>query len=237
LGCVRHARNLLLDKICVKYYFQLLVENPWIAWYPGDYINKTRTLTMAQHGAYLLLLWEYYINGPFLAKATPLLNVCQSKSEADAADVQLVLDQFFVRKGDFYHHERADEEIAKRVSIREQRKLYGQKGGLAKASRLLEQKASTSSSKNLHNHNHSNTKPNPPISPPPPRNGSNGILTVRDRRRLNEEIWRLMDKNCAMPLEEALQTACAELLLPIESARAAVDQAGMGDGLKKGKKK
>lgn len=116
------------------------MENPWVAWYPGDYINKTRSLTMGQHGAYTLLLWEYYTNGPLVAKASRLLNVCCSRTQADEQDMLSVLEQFFELRDGFYHHARADEEIEKRLRIREQRQLFGQKGGLAKATRLQEQK-------------------------------------------------------------------------------------------------
>jgi len=122
------------------------VKNPWVAWYPGEYIGKTRRLSMAQHGAYMLLLWEYYINGPLLANATDLLNVCCAKTEADQVDMAYVLERFFVLRDGFYYNERADEEIARRESIREKRKLVGQKGGLAKATVLLEQKARQSQS-------------------------------------------------------------------------------------------
>ena len=66
-------------------------------------------------------------------------------------------------------------------------------------------------------------KSNPPIPP----------LTVRDRRRLNEEIWRLMEKNAAMPIEEAMETACAELLLPLAAAKRAMAESGMSDALKR----
>lgn len=101
---------------------------------------------MAQHGAYMLLLWEYYINGPIEANASGLLGVCCGKNEAELVDVTYVLERFFVLKDGFWHNERADEEIEKRASIREKRKLLGKKGGLAKATNLLKQKARQSQS-------------------------------------------------------------------------------------------
>lgn len=70
-------------------------------------------------------------------------------------------------------------------------------------------------------------KPTPRIPPP-----SNGCITVRDRRRLNEEIYRLQDLNCAMTFEEALETACARLMLPLDIAKELVNNSGMGDALK-----
>lgn len=112
---------------------------------------------MAQHGAYMLLLWEYYINGPLVANATGLLNVCCAKSEADGIEVAYVLERFFVLRDGFYYHERADEEMKRRESIREKRQLVGKQGGLAKASRLLQQKPTQSQSQSQ-SHKEPNTK-------------------------------------------------------------------------------
>jgi hypothetical protein len=71
---------------------------------------------------------------------------------------------------------------------------------------------------------------NPP-SPPLKKGGTS--LTVRDRRRLNDEIWRLMDNRPTMQLGEALETACAELLIPLDQAWAAAEASGFGEAQKK----
>jgi hypothetical protein len=42
-----------------------------------------------------------------------------------------------------------------------------------------------------------------------------------------------MDRNQKMQLDEAIETACAEMLLPLDAARAAAIEAGLGDGLRK----
>ena len=70
-----------------------------------------------------------------------------------------------------------------------------------------------------------------PLLIPPP--SGREVLTIRDRRQLNQELWRLMDK-CPMPtMYEALQIACAKLLLPLEAARNAAIAAGLEDAIKK----
>lgn len=112
---------------------------------------------MAQHGAYMLLLWEYYINGPIEANANSLLAICCGKTSEDEVDINYVLERFFHLEDGFWRHHRADEEIEKRVSVSEKRKLVGRKGGLAKATNLLKQKATQSQSQS-----HIKTLPPPP---------------------------------------------------------------------------
>jgi uncharacterized protein YdaU (DUF1376 family) len=223
------SRNLILDLICVKHYFTS-VENPWVSWFAGEYLNKTRHLTMSQHGAYSLLLWEYYISGPIPAREQQVLNICLAHAEHEKADVAFVLSEFFTVENGFYHNARADEEISKRQDIRNKR---------VEAGKARHKPATKSSAHAEHMHtqsqSHINTKPTPPIIPPSPP-GGNGKLTVRDRRRLNDEIWRLMEAHPEMPLEEAMETACAEMLISIESARAAISEAGMEDALRRKKR-
>ncbi len=67
------------------------------------------------------------------------------------------------------------------------------------------------------------THPNPPFQ------GGN-ILTVRDRRHLNSEIFAIMQGN-KIGFQDALKTACARLLIPLEAAQRVVTEAGLGDAL------
>jgi hypothetical protein len=71
---------------------------------------------------------------------------------------------------------------------------------------------------------------NTPLTPLPSRRSE--LLTVRDRRRLDREVWRLMDMHKEITLAEALEIACAELMLPVEAARNAVIAAGLKDALR-----
>lgn len=113
----------------------------WYAWFPGDYASKTATLTLVEHGAYRVLLDHYYqMGGSVVANATDLLRVCRAFAEAEQAAVAKVLAQFFVERDGYYHHERADAELAKRALLREKRAEAGSKGGkqkVANATNLL----------------------------------------------------------------------------------------------------
>lgn len=82
---------------------------------------------MAQHGAYFLLLCHYYINGPLPANAQQLFIVCSAFAQAEQDAVLYVVDHFFEKRGEFYHNQRADEELEKRSNISIERKLAAAK--------------------------------------------------------------------------------------------------------------
>lgn len=113
----------------------------WYAWFPGDYASKTATLTLVEHGAYRVLLDHYYeMHGSMVANATLLLRVCRAFDPTEVAAVHAVLARYFVERDGYYHHERADAELAKRALLREKRAAAGSKGGkqkVANATNLL----------------------------------------------------------------------------------------------------
>ena len=65
--------------------------------------------------------------------------------------------------------------------------------------------------------------------PYPPSPGGN-LLTVRDRRHLNAEIYQAMQGN-KLTFEDAVKAACARLLIPLEAAWEVIRNAGLGDAL------
>jgi uncharacterized protein YdaU (DUF1376 family) len=98
------------------------MSNPWYPFYWRDYIADTGHLSLAEHGAYLMLLAHYYMTGaPLPANAEQLHRVCRAFADAERAACNSVLEQFFVLEGDAYHNARADKELAKSRSISEVR--------------------------------------------------------------------------------------------------------------------
>lgn len=94
-------------------------------WYPrycGDYQRKTAHLSLLEHGAYSVLLDHYYSTGnPLPANAEQLHRICRAFTDAEQAAVHSVIAQYFELSGYQYINTRADEEIAKRLEIKEKR--------------------------------------------------------------------------------------------------------------------
>ncbi|SAL10355.1 hypothetical protein AWB73_00098 [Caballeronia turbans] len=87
----------------------------WMPLYIGDYLADTSRLTTEQHGAYLLLIMDYWRNGAppdddeVLRNITRFSKFLWKKNRA-------ILENFFAVKDGRWTHSRIDEEIAKALS-------------------------------------------------------------------------------------------------------------------------
>lgn len=83
----------------------------WMPLYIGDYLADTNRLTTEQHGAYLLLIMDYWRNGPppddeeILQNVTRLSKFLWKKHGP-------VLQKFFTVENGVWRHKRIDEEMA-----------------------------------------------------------------------------------------------------------------------------
>jgi len=102
--------------------------------YPGDYAKKTARLTLAQHGAYTLLLDEIYVSeSPLPAGLDDLYRICRAMTKPEQDAVRTVADAFFPIGGDgLRHNQRAAEEMAAAAPAIEAARLNGRKGGRPK---------------------------------------------------------------------------------------------------------
>ena len=103
-----------------------MADNPWVPFYFADYLADTGTLSLAEHGAYLLLLAEAYRRGGKLecksnANASVLHRLCRCNDDADKAAVDAVLSQFFQRTASGFSHKRVQKVLARREEISEKR--------------------------------------------------------------------------------------------------------------------
>lgn len=103
--------------------------------YGGDYSRDTAHLSLAEHGAYSLLLDAYYaMEKPFGADYGPLYRLCRAMSKPEQAAVRAVADEFFpITEDGLRHQQRADREIAKAMRRINTSRDNGAKGGRKRA--------------------------------------------------------------------------------------------------------
>jgi uncharacterized protein YdaU (DUF1376 family) len=92
------------------------MNRPWFPFYVGDYTRDTARLTTEAHGAYLLLILDYWVNGAppdddeVLATITKLpISVWRKRRKS--------LERFFVVEGGVWKHGRIEKERTKAESV------------------------------------------------------------------------------------------------------------------------
>ena len=114
--------------------------------YCGDYQRDTAHLSLAEHGAYTMLLDTYFsVEKPLPSDLPSLYRVCRAMTRLEQQAVKSVVDQFFpVSPADgFRHNQRADREIAKARPKIEAARNNGRKGGRPRLVAPLGQGAET----------------------------------------------------------------------------------------------
>lgn len=82
----------------------------WMPLYIGDYRKDTSRLTTEQHGAYLLLIMDYWTNGPAPDDDAVLARICLFELRA-WRKMRPIIQRFFQVQGGEWRHKRIDEEI------------------------------------------------------------------------------------------------------------------------------
>ena len=86
---------------------------PWMPLWVGDYRADTGQLNQTQHGAYLLLIMEYWQSGPLPDNDRILARVSLSDTLGDWLEIRPALERFFIVDAGVWHHHRVDVEIEK----------------------------------------------------------------------------------------------------------------------------
>ena len=100
--------------------------------YCGDYQRDTAHLSLAEHGAYTMLLDTYFsVEKPLPTDLPSLHRVCRAMTRLEQQAVKSVAEQFFpISEIDgLRHNQRADREIAKARPKIEAARINGRKGG------------------------------------------------------------------------------------------------------------
>jgi len=117
---------------------------PWFAFHIGAYVKDTMRLTTEGHGAYLLLMLDYYAT----EQAPPddddvLAAICKMPIELWQTRYRKVLAPFFTIESGFWRHERIEKEIVERGSKLASSHARAKAGGDAYARKIALQKASS----------------------------------------------------------------------------------------------
>lgn len=120
------------------------MNRPWMPLHVADYLRDTRRLTAAQHGAYLLLIMEYWTVGDLPSDDASLARIaCMLPNEWKRE--RPTIAAFFTPE---WRHKRIDKEIAKAADISSKRRaaaeqMHCKKDANAPANAEQEQSTST----------------------------------------------------------------------------------------------
>ena len=82
----------------------------WMPFYPADYLADTAHLSLAEHGAYLLLILHYWRTGPLPSDDERLARIVRATPRQWVKIRNQIATMFFV-EGDTWRHRRIDSEI------------------------------------------------------------------------------------------------------------------------------
>jgi len=190
----------------------------WMALYIGDYLADTLRLTTLQHGAYLLLLMEYWRQGPLPDDDNQLAAIAKMNVREWKKDARSAVRRFFHLGDDgLLHQRRADIERGKTAGISATRSGAGKNGAAKRwgnhsktdGKKIANAMASALQS-DAHIQSQIQIEHNPPIIPlsltpdvapaTPPRGG---VKKSRARTRLPDD-WRPSEDGIALAAREGL---------------------------------
>jgi len=103
----------------------------WMPFYVGDYLGDTQRLTTEQHGAYLLLILDYWRNGPAPDDDAVLQQITKLDRGAWRKHRPALERLFQISNGE-WRHKRIDQELVSAQSNAERRSSKGRDGANAK---------------------------------------------------------------------------------------------------------
>jgi uncharacterized protein YdaU (DUF1376 family) len=158
----------------------------WMPLFIGDYLRDTSRLTRDQHGGYLLLIMDYWVNGPLPDDDEQLAAIAKASS-AEWTRLRPRLEPFFRVETGVWRHKRIDEERGKATAQIERHERLARSGRDAQARRKRAGNTAPSVSSNTKPNANRNTEPNTGPNAEPSGEGegegdfSRGAVSVLDR--------------------------------------------------------
>lgn len=105
----------------------------WMPMYWAQYLADTRRLSTLEHGAYLLLIADYWQTGEPLPDDDKVLAKIAGLTKAKWLVIRVAIAALFKVADGVWRHKRVDEELAAAKQRYEKRAAAGQRGGIAKS--------------------------------------------------------------------------------------------------------
>ena len=104
----------------------------WMPFNVGDYLKDTARLDTLAHGAYILLILDYWVSGGPLPDDDYQLRNITKISPHNWKKIRFIIEKFFIVKDGVWHHKRIDAELAKALINMENARIRGKKGADAR---------------------------------------------------------------------------------------------------------
>lgn len=125
--------------------------------YIGDYLRDTGTLTLAQHGAYMLMLLEHYATEKPLPVGRELHRLLRADSKAERDAIDFIAARFWTLTETGLVNNRADKEIERASNQRAINQEVGKRGGRPKRTEQITESVTESVSETEPNRNPNQT--------------------------------------------------------------------------------
>lgn len=183
------------------------MQNPWFAFWLGDYARDTSQLSMTEHGAYINFMRHYYGTGKSIPDSRRyFIAGAFSPEEQQACDA--VLNEYFYQEDGHWLHERIEKELKTQKEISEKNSQKAKKAAEARwrksnsdapsnapsmpqaMQQASAEHASSISSSNAQSQSQSQLSDEsniPPISPEPCGNLFGGVGSSNDNESKKDE--------------------------------------------------
>lgn len=104
----------------------------WLPIYCGDYLKDTMRLTLAEHGAYFMLMMAYWQDGCLKHSLEDCFRICKAFTQAEQDAVRRVVESFFTVSDGMLRNKRLDQELEAARERQDKAQARARKGAEAR---------------------------------------------------------------------------------------------------------